>query len=116
MTQYIIKVLISSLLIVAITEISKRSSFLGGLLASLPLVSFLALIWLYVDTGDTAKVAALSKSIFWLVLPSLIFFIALPPLLKAKLNFSASMALATAAMLVAYGAMLLVLRKFNIIL
>jgi|SRR5436189_5897374 hypothetical protein len=116
MTQYIIKVLISSLLIVAITEISKRSSFLGGLLASLPLVSFLALIWLYVDTGDTAKVAALSKSIFWLVLPSLIFFIALPALLKAKLNFSASMALATATMLVAYGAMLLVLRKFNIIL
>jgi hypothetical protein len=116
MTQYIIKVLLSSVLIVAVSEISKRNSFLGGLLASLPLVSFLALIWLYLDTRDAAKVAALSHSIFWLVLPSLVFFVALPPLLKMKLNFSLSMSLATALMLAAYGAMLLILKKIGITL
>src|SRR3954462_13934146 len=114
MTLYIIKVLLSSVLIIAVSEISKRNSFLGGLLASLPLVSFLALIWLYLDTRDSAKVAALSQSIFWLVLPSLIFFLALPPLLKMKFNFSASIALATLLMLAAYGAMILTLKKFNI--
>lgn len=74
MTQYVVKVLITAALIVAVSEVSKRSTFLGGLLASLPLVSFLALLWLYLDTKDTAKVAALSTSIFWMVLPSLVFF------------------------------------------
>jgi F0F1-type ATP synthase assembly protein I len=114
MTQYIVKVLVSSLLIVTVTETSKRSSLLGGLLASLPLVSFLALIWLYLDSRDSTKVAALSQSIFWLVLPSLIFFLALPALLKMKFNFSASIALATLLMLAAYGAMILTLKRFNI--
>jgi hypothetical protein len=99
---------------VAVAEISKRSSFLGGLLASLPLVSFLALIWLYLDTKDTAKVAWLSTSIFWLVLPSLAFFVALPPLLKLKMNFYASLGLATAFMLAGYGVMLVVLKKFGV--
>ena len=47
-------------------------------LASLPLISLLAFMWLYLDTGDVEKVVALSRGIFWLVLPSLVLFIALP--------------------------------------
>src|SRR4051812_19866739 len=105
MTQYIIKLLISAAIIVAVSETSKRTAFVGGLLASLPLTSFLAMLWLYHDTKDTAKVAALSISIFWLVLPSLVFFVALPMLLKTKLNFYASFAAATAIMLTCYGLM-----------
>src|SRR3954469_3921491 len=111
MIQYIIKLLISAAIIVAVSEISKRSTFIGGLLASLPLTSFLAMLWLYHDTHDAPKVAALSTSIFWLVLPSLAFFIALPALLKTNLNFYASFATATAIMLVCYGLMLLILKK-----
>jgi hypothetical protein len=114
MTQYITKVLITTALVVAVSEVSKRSSFFGGLLASLPLVSFLALIWLYLDTRDATKIASLSTSIFWLVLPSLVFFAALAPLLKMKLSFSLCFALAMALMLACYGAMLVVLRKFGI--
>jgi hypothetical protein len=114
MTQYIIKLVISAAIIVAVSEVSKRSSLLGGLLASLPLTSFLAMLWIYHDTKDPAKVASLSTSIFWLVLPSLVFFVALPALLKFHLNFYASFALATAIMLSSYGLMLLLLRKFNI--
>lgn len=112
MTQYSIKVFISAMLIVAVTEISKRSSFPGRLLASLPLVSLIALIWLYLDTRDTAKVARLSTRIFWLVLPSLALFVALPPLLK--MNFHASLGLATALMLTCYGVMLVVLKKSGV--
>ena len=67
MTQYLIKVLLTVALVVTVTEVSKRSTFLGGLLASLPLVSLLALIWLYLDTRDSTKVANLSMTIFWLV-------------------------------------------------
>ena len=114
MTQYVIKLLITATLVVAVSEFSKRSSFLGGLLASLPLTSFLAMLWLYRETRDAGKVAALSANIFWLVLPSLVFFVALPILLKSRLSFYAAFATATAIMLGSYSLMLVALKRFGI--
>jgi hypothetical protein len=114
MTYTIVKFAISAALIVAVSEISKRSSLIGGLFASLPLVSLLAMIWLYHDTRDTQKVAALSSSIFWLVLPSLALFIALPALLKRGVNFYPALVMSTVGMLSCYGAMLFTLSKFGI--
>ena len=61
----------TAVLVVAISEVAKRSSLLGAVLASIPLTSVLAMIWLYADTGDAEKVADLATGIFWLVLPSL---------------------------------------------
>jgi len=114
MTQYVIKLLMSAAIIVAISEISKRSTFFGGLVASLPLSSFLAMLWLYHDTKDAAKVAALSTSILWLVLPSLVFFLTLPILLKTRLNFYVGFLTATMIMLACYGVMVVVLKKVGI--
>ncbi len=114
MTQYVVKVLITAALIVVVSEVSKRSTFLGGLLASLPLVSFLALLWLYLDTKDTAKVAALSTSIFWMVLPSLVFFLALPALMKMKFSFAPSFGLATTLMFASSGAMVVILKNCGV--
>jgi hypothetical protein len=74
-----IKVLLTAVLVVAISEAAKRSTLLGGILASLPLTSLLAFIWLYGETGDTGKIASLSVSIFWYVLPSLVLFIVARP-------------------------------------
>ena len=114
MTQYFAKVLVSAGVIVAVAEISKRSSFVGGLVASLPLVSLLAMIWLYHDIRDAQKVAALSTSIFWLVLPSLVLFIVLPILLKRGVNFYPALATSIAAMLVSYAATVFALGKFGV--
>ena len=108
------KVLLSAVVIVAIAEIGKRSSFWGGLLASLPLTSLLAFVWLYQDTREVQKIADLSWSIFWLVLPSLVLFVVLPVLLKRGMGFYPALGSAVLAMLVAYGALLLVLRQFHI--
>ena len=74
MFYYMIKTTITVLLIVAISEVAKRSSLLGGILVSVPLVSVLAMIWLYYDTRDVEKVISLSHSVFWLVIPSLSLF------------------------------------------
>ena len=114
MSYLIIKFAISAALLVGVSEISKRSSFLGGLLASLPLVSVLAMIWLYRDTRDAQKVAALSTSIFWLVLPSLVLFLVLPVLLKRGINFYPALGLSITAMLVCYGAMIGLLKKIGV--
>jgi len=116
MTQYALKVMISAVMIVAISEIAKRSSALGAVIASLPLTSLLAFLWLYGETGDTAKIAELSKGVFWYVLPSLVLFIALPLLLNAGINFWASLALSCALTFGAYLAMTAVLARFGVTL
>ncbi len=114
MTYTILKFAISAAILVAVSEISKRSSFIGGLVASLPLTSLLAMIWLWRDTHDSGKIAALSTSIFWLVLPSLVLFIALPWLLKRGITFWPSLGVSVVAMLASYGVMVFGLGKFGI--
>ncbi|MGH1417781.1 MAG: DUF3147 family protein [Hyphomicrobiaceae bacterium] len=114
MIESIIKVGITSILVVAIAEISKRSSLFGALIASLPLTSILAMIWLYFDTGDSEKIATLSSGIFWLVLPSLILFIVLPILLRAGVAFAPSLAIAAGLTAIGYVAMVYLLKKFGI--
>lgn len=108
------KVLISAVLVALISEIAKRSTLAGGLLASVPLVSVLAMIWLYVDTRDSARIAQFSLYVFWLVLPSLVLFLLLPLLLKLKLNFYGALALSLAVMVALYGLMVVVLRQFGV--
>jgi hypothetical protein len=109
-----IKIAITAVLVVAISEVAKRSSLLGAVLASIPLTSVLAMIWLYADTGDAGKVADLATGIFWLVLPSLVLFIALPLLLRAGWPFAASLALSCALTVAAYFLMLAALKRFGI--
>ena len=111
---YLTKIAITTVLIVAISEIAKRSSFMGALLASIPLVSVLAMTWLYIDTKDVVKISALSTSVFWLVLPSLVLFVTLPVLLKQGLSFYLSMSLSMAATIVAYWVMIVILNNYGI--
>jgi len=114
MLYYSLKIVITTVLIVAISEISKRSTLMGGILASLPLISVLAIIWLYIDTKNTALISEFSMSVFWLVIPSLVFFIALVFLLKKELHFYTSLGLAIMITVVCYYLMIIVLRKFGI--
>ncbi|MBL9171341.1 MAG: DUF3147 family protein [Verrucomicrobiales bacterium] len=114
MTYTILKFGLSAAVIVAVSEFAKRSSLLGGLLASLPLTSLLAFVWLWQDTRDAQKVAALSSSILWLVLPSLVLFLVLPALLKRGVHFYPALGAAVAVMLVSYGAMVFTLGKFGV--
>ena len=114
MVYYIFKIVITTILIVVISEVSKRSSLLGSILASIPLVSVLAMIWLYVDTKDIERISALSTSIFWLVIPSLSLFISVPILLKKEIGFYPSMWIAITITVICYYLMIHVLGKFGI--
>ena len=114
MLYYVVKVLVTSVLVVAISEVGKRSSLAGAMLASIPLTSVLAMIWLYVDTGDSARISSLATSIFWLVLPSLVLFVVLPLLLKQGQGFYLSLTLAIGATVASYGVMVVILNHFGI--
>jgi uncharacterized membrane protein (GlpM family) len=110
--QIVLKILITSLVVVAVSEIAKRGSIFAGVLASLPLTSTLAFVWLWIDTGDSARIAALSRDIFWLVLPSMLFFQVLPALLGAGVSFWGSLALSAAATALAYAGVVWALARF----
>ncbi|MEZ5828653.1 MAG: DUF3147 family protein [Hyphomicrobiales bacterium] len=109
-----LKVLVTSVLVVAVSEVAKRSTLFGAILASIPLTSVLAMIWLYIDTGDAEKVARLATGIFWLVLPSLVLFVSLPLLIRGGVEFYASLAVSIALTIGAYFAMLYTLRLTGI--
>jgi hypothetical protein len=99
---------------VTISEIAKRSTFVGAILASIPLISVLAIIWLYIDTKDVAKVSALASSVFWLVLPSLALFVTLPLLLKQGFNFYLSISISIGITIACYLFMVAVLSHYGV--
>lgn len=111
MIYYAVKVMVTALIIVAFTELSKKSSFWAAVLISLPLTSILALSWTYFEQRNAAQVIQLSKDILILVIPSLLFFVVLPLMLKANINFVISMLTACAVTGVAYYAMAYVMKK-----
>ena len=98
-----IKAALSGAIVAAISEIARRYPGWGGLVASLPLTSLLAMIWLYRDSGDAERVAALAGSTFWFILPSLPLFLVLPPLLRSGLGFWAAIGIGIAGTLVLYA-------------
>ncbi|MEZ5560094.1 MAG: DUF3147 family protein [Pseudomonadales bacterium] len=114
MIQYVIKVALTAVLVVAVTEIAKRSPLWASILASLPVTSLLAFIWLYLDTGSAVNVAVLARGIFWLVLPSLVLFLLLPVLLGSGLPFWLSLGVSCAGTVAAYFFMIWLLPRFGI--
>ncbi|MEQ1589341.1 MAG: DUF3147 family protein [Gallionella sp.] len=114
MLYYVLKVAISALLIVAITEISKRSTEFAALVAALPLTSVLAFVWLHWESAPPERIADLSVQIFWLVIPSLALFLILPLLLKQGIGFWLSLGLSAGATVGCYFLLLPLLRKAGV--
>jgi hypothetical protein len=114
MLYYAIKVIVSALIIVAISEIAKRSSGFAALVASIPLTSLLAFIWLHVEGSSPEKIAELSSQVFWLVIPSLVLFLVLPVLLKHGFNFWISLGVSVVATAGCYLALLPLLRRLGV--
>ena|SRR3990167_6130217 len=112
--QYIIKILVSALIITGVSELGKKFTPIAAILASLPLVSIMAMIWLYNDTKNVQKIVDLSSGIFWAVLPSLIFFLVLPLLLKSGIKFTPAMFISALIMFIAYSIYIFVIAKFGI--
>jgi hypothetical protein len=67
MMYFIAKAALSGLIIALVSELAKRSPSLGALVVSLPLISILAMIWLWRDTEDAARLAAHAEATFWYV-------------------------------------------------
>ena len=109
-----LKAALSGLMVALISETARRSPAMGALVASLPVVSILAMIWLWRDTGDSERIAAHAQATFWYVLPSLPLFLILPALLRSGMGFYMALAVSCAVTVVLYGGMVWTLRRFGI--
>jgi hypothetical protein len=115
MTMYaLLKALISGILVSVVSETARRNPALGALIASLPLISVMGMIWLWRDTHDVERLAVHAQSTFWYVLPSLPMFLALPAMLRAGVPFYAAMTLSCLLTVVLYLAMVWGLKRFGI--
>ena len=113
---YAVKLLISAAMIVLISEVSKKLPPLGGLIASLPLLSVLGMIWLWRDTHDPELLATHALGTFWYVLPSLPMFLLLPWLLRKGVPFALALGLGCLLTVGLYVATATLLKRFGIAL
>lgn len=114
MIQIVVKTFVSALVIALVAEIGKRSTALAAILAALPLSSVMVLTWLYLDTKDVEKVSELSTGIFWALIPSFLFLLSLPWLLRQGIRFAFAMPLACLIMAGGYAVYLGILRGVGV--
>ena len=114
MIYFFLKAAISGLLVAAVSVVARRYPGFGGLIASLPLISVLGMIWLWRDTHDPVRMAAHAEGTFWFVLPSLPMFLLIPALLRQGWSFWTALALGCALTIALYAAMTLVGPRFGL--
>jgi hypothetical protein len=114
MFYLILKAAISGVIIAIVSETAKRSPGAGALIASLPLVSILGMIWLWRDTADPVRMEAHVGATFWYVLPSLPMFLLIPAMLRAGIAFWVALLTGCALTVVLYTAMTWVGPRFGL--
>ena len=110
---FLIKTLVTALIIVLVSEIAKKYTWTAAIIVSIPLTSLLAFIWLYYDTRDVQKVIDLSLGTIVMTIPSILFFILLPIMLKLKQNFTFSIVVAILSTSLAYFFFIILIKKIN---
>ena len=113
MTYVVFKYLITAAVVVLVSELAKANDKLGGLIAALPLVTVLALIWLYIEKQSMSKIANHAYYTFWYVIPTLPMFLLFPYLLP-KWGFWPTLIGCIVFTLVVFYLYVLVLKNFGI--
>ena len=113
MGYLIIKYLVTAGVVVLVSELAKRSDRIGALVAALPLVTLLTLIWLYLERQPTDKLANHAYYTFWYVIPTLPMFLLFPYLL-ARMNFWAVLAICVVFTFLLFVLYAFALRRFGI--
>jgi hypothetical protein len=114
MIYLFVKAAVSGLIIAVVSEVAKRNAGFGALIASLPLVSILGMMWLWRDTADPARLADHAGATFWYVLPSLPMFLVIPALLRNGVGFWAALAAGCILTIVLYAIMMTIGPRFGL--
>ncbi|MFC7299652.1 DUF3147 family protein [Herminiimonas aquatilis] len=113
MSWIITKYLITAGVVVLISELAKRSDKLGGLIAALPMITILTLIWLYLEKQPESKLANHAWYTFWYVIPTLPMFLVFPTLLP-RIGFWPTLLVSAVITIACFALFAFVLRRFGI--
>ena len=113
MIWIVTKYMLTAGVVVLVSELAKRSDKLGGFVAALPMVTILALIWLYLEHQPMEKIANHAWYTFWYVIPTLPMFLAFP-LLLPRIGFWLTLAACVAITVVCFGLFALAVRRLGI--
>ncbi|MBR0551800.1 DUF3147 family protein [Stakelama marina] len=105
MPFFLLKAALSGIIIAIVSTLAKRYPAFGALVASLPLVSVLGMMWLWRERPDAANMAAHAEATFWYVLPSLPMFLVIPALMRHGMHFWPALGLGCALTVILYLAM-----------
>ena len=114
MAWYIIKIVLTAVVIVVVSEISKRLPLLGSLIASLPLISVLGMVWIFQETKSSQKLISHAEGTFWYVLPSLPMFLVMPWMMKKGISFYLSLGVGILLTIILYVIMTKLLSRFGL--
>jgi hypothetical protein len=114
MLVFWIRALLSGVIVAAVSTVARRFPAAGALIASLPLISVLGMIWLWHDRPDAENMAAHAEATFWYVLPSLPMFLLIPALLRRGVDFGPALAMGCALTIFAYLATVLIAARFGV--
>ncbi|QJB67923.1 DUF3147 family protein [Parasphingorhabdus halotolerans] len=114
MTEFAVRAILSGIIIAVVAMIARRYPAMGALIASLPLISILAMIWLWRDTGDTNLIADHVQATFFYVIPSLPMFLLIPMMLRQGVNFWASLSAGILLTFVLYLVTIPIAARFGI--
>ena len=114
MLYFVLKAGLSGLLIAAASSIARRYPGFGALIASLPLISVLGMIWLWADAPDSPRMQAHIWATFWYVLPSLPMFLLIPLLMRGGVGFYPALAAGCVLTVVLYGGAVWIGRFFGV--
>lgn len=109
-----IKAGLSGIIIAIVSQIAKRYPGFGALIASLPLVSLLGMIWLWHDKPDVSNMAAHVQATFWFVLPSLPMFLLIPALLRSGWSFWGALVVGCGLTILLYALMTWIGPRFGL--
>ncbi len=112
----IAKYAITALIIVIVSEVAKRLDRLGALLASLPIVTIMVMIWLYLEGQGDTKIANHAFYTFWYVLPTLPMFLAMPVLLNKGFTFWWSLLICVGITVICFVITALAAKQFEVTL
>ena len=113
MQWLVTKYLVTAAIVVLVSEVARRNDRLGALVAALPLVTVLALVWMQIEQQAPEKLARHAWYTFWYVIPTLPMFLAFPPLL-ARFGFWPALAMCCAITALCFGILSLLSAKFGV--
>lgn len=100
---FVLKAALSGIIIAVVSTVARRYPGFGALIASLPLISILGMLWLWQETRDPVRMEAHVGATFWYVIPSLPMFLLIPWMMRHGIPFYGALAVGCGVTILLYG-------------